>query len=286
MRLVILAAAALVATIAAPALAQDAIPTAPPEAPDIDGGDRVTIGLGVAILPDYEGADESSVTPGAVAVGTIGGFDFFTRGTQLYVDVLRDAPGPGTKLEFGPIAAFRLERTGDLDDARVAALGEFDTAYEVGAFVGISRTGVITSDFDTLSARVGFVHDVSGVYDSYVITPQVNYSTPLSYSTLVSIGASADYVGKGYGRAYFSVSPLGSAASGLRVYDAAESGFNRVNLSFFAIQSLTGDLRRGLGVGAGVLYGRLLGRYKDSPLVQDVGSADQWAGAIGLTYTF
>ncbi len=282
-----IAAAAIVA-FAPPVLAQGATPpTAPPgnSAPDT-GGDRVTIGVGVATLPDYEGADSNGWTPGAVAIGSVSGYEFFTRGTQLYVDLIRDAPGPGMTYELGVIGAVRLDRTNKNDNRQVAALGELDTAYEVGGFVGIGRTGVITSDYDTLTARIAVVQDVSKTHRSYVVTPQINYTTPLSYSTLVSIGASADYVGKGYGRTYFSVNGAQSLASGLRVYDAGDAGWKRFNLSLFAVQSLSGDLRRGFGVGAGVLYGKMLGRYKRSPIVQDIGDADQWSAAAGVTYTF
>lgn len=281
--------ALLALTIATPAHAQDttaAPAVTQPDAPVDDDGDRVTIGVGAASLPDYDGADENQWSPAAVVVGRLGGLDFFTRGTQLYVDLARDRPGPGTNFELGVIGAVRLDRTGGIRNDQVDALGEIDTAYEVGGFVGVSRTGVITSDFDTLTARVGFVHDVSNAHDSYVITPQVNYTTPLSLSTLVSLGVSADYVGRGYNRTYSGVTSAQSLASGLRAFDASDDGFRRFSLSAFALQSLTGDLRRGLGVGGGVLYGRLLGRAKDSPIVRDVGDRDQWSFAAGLTYTF
>ncbi len=290
MRLSLLAvAAALAAALPAAAAAQvtDA-QTAPPAPNPDEGGDRVTIGIGAASVPDYEGADSNDIVPAAVAIGTLGGYDFFTRGTQLYVDLVRDPAGPGTKFEFGPVAAVRFQRNDvdNIDNAQVRALGKIDVAYELGASVGVSRTGVITSDFDTLSARVGFVHDLSDAHGSYVVSPQINYTTPLSYSTLVSLGASADYVGKGFGRTYFGVTPAGSAASGLRTYGVTDSGWKNYSLSAFALQSLTGDLRRGLAVGGGVLYSRYLGKYKRSPLVRDIGDASTWSLAAGLTYTF
>ncbi|RUN75466.1 MipA/OmpV family protein [Sphingomonas sp. TF3] len=247
---------------------------------------RVTIGVGAATLPDYEGADENSITPGAIVVGKIADHDLFTRGTQLYFNLIPSGSGPGTNFELGVIGAVRLDRTNKVDDLRVRALGKLDTACEAGGYVGISRTGVITSDYDTLTVRVAYVHDLSDAYDSYVVTPQINYATPLSPRTLVSVGASADYVGKGYGRTYFGVTPAGAIASGLRAYSINDSGWKRYNLTAFVLQSLSGDLRRGFGLGAGVLYGRLLGDYKRSPIVSDVGDADQLAAAVGLTYTF
>lgn len=278
-----LAALALTST---PAFAQTSGPVDVPPNPPATVPDRVTIGVGAVNTPDYEGSADNFWTPGAVVVGTLGGYDFFTRGKQLYVDLARDRPGVGSNLELGVIAGVRNDRTGDLRNETVDALGNIDWAYEAGGFVGFSRTGVITSDYDTLTARIAFVHDVAGTYDSYVVTPQINYTTPLSRATLVSASVSADYVGKGYGRTYFGVTPAGALASGLPVYDVDDAGWSRFNLSFFAVQSLTGDLTRGLGIGAGVLYGRLLGNYRDSPVVRGQGDADQWNYAVGLTYTF
>ena len=294
MRIVLPFFAAASLLVPAVALAQDTGTAGAPPTPVSDAGmagDRVTIGVGVATVPNYEGADSNDIIPAAVAVGTVGGFDFFTRGTQLYVDLVKDPAGPGTKIEVGPILAVRFQRNSvkDIDNAQVRLLGKRDTAYEVGASLGISRTGVITSDFDTLTARVGFVHDVSDSHGSYVITPQVNYTTPLSYSTLVSLGASADYVGKGYGRSYFAVPGPVRVPGGLPIYDIADSGWKNVGLSLFVVQSLTGDLRRGLGIGGGVLYNRYLGKYKRSPLVEGiggVGDASTFSAAVGLTYTF
>ena len=282
---------AIILGLPAIASAQDTATAGAPPAPNPDvgtSGNRVTVAVGAATVPDYEGADSNDIIPAAAAIGTLGGFDFFTRGTQLYVDLVRDPSGPGTKFEFGPIAGVRLQRNKvkSIDDPRVRALGKIDVAYELGASAGVSRTGVITSEYDTLSARVGYIYDVSGAYGSYVVTPQINYSTPLSVRNLVSLGVSADYVGKGYGRTYFGVTPAGRVASGLRSYAINDSGWKSYTLSAFALQSLSGDLRHGFGIGAGVLYSQYLGRYKRSPLVGDIGDASTWSAAVGLTYTF
>lgn len=272
--------------LAQPLRAQDTPAAGPPEALADTDNTRVTVAVGPFNAPDYDGADTNDWLPGAAVIGRVNGYDFFTRGPQLYVDLVRDEPGPGTNFELGAIGAFRRERVANIDNSQVRALGKIDTAYEAGAFAGVSRTGVITSDFDTLTARVAVVQDFGSAHKSYVVTPQVNYTTPLSLSTLVSLGVAADYVGKGYGRTYYGVTPAGSLRSGLRAYDASESGWRQLNFSLFGVQSLSGDLRRGFGIGGGVLYGRLLGRYKDSPLVRDVGDKHQWSFAAGVTYTF
>ncbi|GAA4774825.1 MipA/OmpV family protein [Stakelama sediminis] len=283
MKLSVCAAAAAAFLVCSPA----AFAQSGQSANDIDtSGDRITVAAGVASVPDYEGADSSEVTPAAVVMGTVSGHDFWTRGTQLYVDAIPDSGGVGTHFELGGIAGVRRNRATKVDNLQVRALGELDTAYELGGFVGIQRTGVITSDYDSLSARIAMVGDVSGTYGSYVITPQLSYSTPLSRATYVGLNLSADYVGKGYGETYYSVTPAQSTASGLRPYSIDSSGFKSMSVAFYGVQSLSGNLLKGFGIGGGIVYSRLLGKYADSPLVHDVGSADQWIVGGGLTYTF
>ncbi len=81
------------------------------------------------------------------------------------------------------------------------------------------------------------------------------------------------------------MTPAGAAAS-VRAYSTIDPGWKRFNLTAFAFQSLIWDLRRGFGKGTGVLYDRMLARHKCSPIVVDVGDADQFSVAAGLTYTF
>ena len=98
------------------------------------------------------------------------------------------------------------------------------------------------------------------------------------------IFASAEFVERGYGEAYFSVSPTESARSGLPIYTAG-GGFKNWGVGAVAMRSLTGDLTGGLQLVGGVVYRRLSGDYADSPITR-VGSANQWIGALGLAYSF
>jgi outer membrane scaffolding protein for murein synthesis (MipA/OmpV family) len=251
------------------------------------GGDRISVGVGVASTPSYIGSDSSTITPTAAVQGQIGGVSFNTQGTALYVDAIPSSGKPGWKLELGPLAALRLDRTGRLHDASVRALGKLDPAVELGGSVGIQRTGVITSPYDTLSLSLSYQHDVAGAHGSYIASPEIDYDTPLSEHAFVSFSASADYVGAGFGRYYYSVDRAGSLASGLPVYDGADkAGWKDWNLSTMAVHSISGNLLHGVGVFVTGGYQRLLGAYRRSPIVADVGSANQWSGAVGVEYTF
>ncbi len=277
---------ALIAAVALPSLAAAQTVAGPPEgaAPPPDRN-SLTIGFGGGIGPDYEGSNESAFQPGGVMQGQIDGFDFQVRGTNLYVDLLRDAPRTRTVLTFGPVVQVRLERTGKIRDPRVAALGDRKTAVELGAYAGISQRGVLNR-YDSVNVELAILHDVAGAHRSFILTPSLSYSTPLSRRTFARAIVSADYVGEGYGRTYFDVTPAGAASSGLAPYATEGSGFKSAGLTGLVVQDLGGDGRKGLGLFALAGYKRLFGQYADSPIVRDAGSADQGFAVAGLTYSF
>ncbi len=271
-----ISAAALVAsTLAAPALADDT---------NVTTRDTVTIGVGAASLPRYEGSGESLIVPVGAIRGKVSGISFTTVGSGLYVDLIPATDGVGTKFVLGPVLHLNVNRSSikHIDDAQVAALGRIKPALEIGGHVGIARTGVITSAYDSLSFDVAVTHDVSSIHDALIVTPSVNYGTPLSRKAYVGISASADYVGGGYARTYFGVDTAQALASGLPVY-APGDGFKSVNFGAVGTVSLTGDLRHGLSVFALGNYERLLGDFGRSPVVRD---RNQWIGGLGLAYTF
>ena len=249
-----------------------------------DGGDTLTIGLGGSYLPSYEGSNNYVLSGSGLIRGRVSGFNFYSRATSLLLDVVREPANAPVNLEFGPMVNLRLDRTSGIKDARVRALGEIDTAIEAGAFLGVTKNGVF-HEYDFLTARVDVIHDVTNTHDSLIVTPNLEYATPLSRTALVGASISADYVGDGFARTYFGVTPSGAAASGLAAYDL-DGGFKNVRLSLLSALSLSGDLRRGWGLFAIGSYSRLLGDFKRSPIVRDAGDADQFFAAIGLSYTF
>ena len=276
----ILLIAATVSVLASPAFAQSG--EAPLPDPD-DRSDTFTIGGGVGILPDYEGSNDYRFIPAGAARGRISGISFFTSGTYLYVDVVPRGAG---KIEFdaGPIAGVRLNRTSKIKDDFVDRLPERDVAIELGGFAGITAHS-LTNPYDSLSLRVGVLKDLADGHGSTVITPAIDFATPLSRTTYVSASLSADFVGEGYADNYFSVTPGEALASGLGPYDA-DGGYKGWKVGLLANQSLSGDLTKGLSLFGTGTYGRLAGDFKRSPIVADRGSATQWFAALGLGYTF
>jgi len=281
-----LAFTAVLALLSASAQAQDASPATPPPAVDL-GADRLTIGVGPAVVPSYTGSDQYGIVPGIAIQGQVDGLAFASQGTALWLDAIRGSGGVGWKAQAGPIAALRLDRTSRIRDSRVSGLGELRSAWEVGAWAGIQRTGVVTSPYDNVSASVSYQADVHDAHRSYVVSPSVSYSTPLSRKDYVSLSAGSDWVGRGFGDYYYDISAAGAAASGLDAYDGADrAGWKDWNASLLVAHAITGDLTHGLGLFATGGYQRLLGRYARSPIVADAGSPDQWNGAVGIEWTF
>jgi outer membrane scaffolding protein for murein synthesis (MipA/OmpV family) len=269
---------------ATPAFAQVTSPSGSRADVDTDRN-SITIGAGAGYMPSYEGSNDYVVVPVGAARGQVDRHSFFTRNTQLYINALQSPSGPAMNFELGVIGGVNINRTGNLVDPRMEALGRRKLAVELGGFVGVGKTGVITSDYDNITLRVAYVHDVAGIYKSYVITPQLQYTTPLSRKAFVGLAVSADYAGTGYATAYYDVDAAGSARSGLPVF-TGRAGWKDVSFSLLAGHSLTGDLLHGLGIYVNGSYTRLQNDFAASPVTSIAGSPGQWFGAVGLGYSF
>lgn len=264
--------------------------TAPVLAQEVEDHSSLTVGVGLAAIPSYEGSDSSRTIVGPQVRGKLHDYAFWTRGPALFVDAIPNRDDSGIDLQLGPVLGARFDRSSRkaINDRAVEALGKRDVAIEVGGFVGVGKTGIITSAYDNLSARVAVTKDVAGAHESFIVTPAIEYFTPLSIKSFVGVALSADYVGKKFGSYYFDVSPAQAIASGLPAYGNAgsKSGFRRANANITGGYSLSGDIRRGWTIFALGGYSRMLGRYADSPVVAIAGSKDQWIGALGVGYTF
>lgn len=279
------AAASLAILVAArPAGAQGSEPPVAPEALPYHRN-TITIGVGGAWLPSYEGSDDYSFSPVALAFGRIGGHSFATRGTGLYISLVATNPNDSLSFDFGPAANLRLDRSRDVHDRQVAALGKIGPAVELGGYAGLTKNRVLHA-YDSLGARVAVTHDVTDTHGSTIVTPSIDYTTPLSTRTAVNLSLSAERVGRGYGQTYFSVDAAGAVRSGLPAYSAG-GGWKNMRASLLLGQVLAGDLRNPrISLFAGASYARELGTFRRSPIVAIAGSPDQYLATAGLAYTF
>lgn len=271
--------------LAVPAMAQESPAPAPRIDPDMLDGDMITVGAAAGFTPSYEGSDTYVLTVVPGIRGRVQGINFTVRGNRFNADIVPTRGGPGWDIQAGPVVQVNFNRSVAIRDPQVSLLPRPATAVELGGYAGIGKTGVITSDYDKLNFTVSYVHDVAGVHNSYVVTPSLDYGTPLSRKAYVGINVSGTYMGSGYARTYFGVTPAGSVASGLPVF-TPRAGWKDVTFSTLGMVSITGDLTGGLQLMGGVSYRRLLNDAAASPVTSQAGSADQWTGLAGLAYTF
>jgi MipA family protein len=269
--------------LATPALAQPEPPAGGNRAEDRNS---LTLGIGGGIAPEYEGSSDYGFQPGGIIQGKVDGFDFQVRGPNIYIDLIRDAPGSKLNVIAGPVAQIRSDRTSisDIKDPRVALLGTRDTAVELGGYVGVGIKGFLIPPA-SLTVDLAFVHDVAGAHDSFILTPGVALSSPVSQRTFARLGVSADYVGGGYGRTYFDVAAI-TAPGALSAYATDGAGFKSIGSTLLLTHDLGGDNRKGwalFGLGG---YKRLLGQYARSPILRDAGNADQFLAVAGVAYSF
>lgn len=275
----------LAGCLATPAMAQSAGPAgALPNPEDIASRDSLTIGLGAAVTPDYEGSDDYRIIAAAAVRGKYHGIAFSTHGSYLFVDVV---PGSG-KFEFdaGPIAGVRLNHRTHIKDDIVELLPRRKTAIEVGGFAGVSFHG-LTNPYDTLAFHLDVLHDVGAAHKSTTVSPNLEFSTPLSRTTYLGASIGAEFVGNKYADYYFSISPTDSLATGgiLPSFNA-DGGMKNWKAGMLLNQSLSGDLLHGLSLFGVGQYSRLVGDFRRSPVVSQRGSASQWIGALGLAYAW
>ncbi|MGJ3628713.1 MipA/OmpV family protein [Sphingomonas sp. MMS24-JH45] len=114
----------------------------------------------------------------------------------------------------------------------------------------------------------------------------MNYFTPLSLKAGVGLFASAERVGRGFGRTSFDVDAAeDGVASGLPVF-RTRAGWKNWTVGAAGTYALTGNLLKGWKLVGGATYKKMLNDYGDNPLVSIAGSRSQWLGALGVAYTF
>ena len=129
------------------------------------------------------------------------------------------------------------------------------------------------------------LHDVANAHKSTTVSPNLEFSTPLSRSTYASANVGAEFVSNKFADYYFSISPSESLQSGLPVFNA-DGGMKDWKAGLLLNQSITGDLLHGFSIFGTGQYSRLVGDFRRSPIVSDRGSASQWLGAAGVAYTW
>lgn len=283
MKTATIAAGALALALAAPAFAQASPPAGSGES--AFDGDYLSVGVGGAYGPSYDGSDDYVLYPAALVQGSLGGVGISSRGAGVALDFIR-APENGVDIDLGIAGQLRANRARQIEDPVVASLGKLDEAIEVGPTVGIGIPRLL-NPYDSLSFSVDASWDINGAHGGMVIEPMINYFTPLSRGIAASWSLTAEHGDSDFMDYYHTVTPAQSAASGLPVFDPDGGGWTKAGTNLLLGFDLDGNLENGgLAIVVAGAYMRMLGDAKRSPFTSVRGDADQWTGALGIGYTF
>ena len=170
---------------------------------------------------------------------------------------------PGTaKVQFdaGPIVGVRFNSRKHIDDDVVKLLPNRKSTIEAGGFAGVSFHG-LTNPYDSLAFRLDVLHGFGSGRNWTNLSPNVEFSTPLSQTTYVSASLGAEWAANKYADYYFTVSPADSLATGgvLPPFNA-DGGMKNWKAGLLLNQSITGNLLHGFSV-----FG--LGQYSGSSAI-------------------
>ena len=254
-----------------------AMPTAQAQTPTVaepgamqQGNVRVSLGMGVALRPDYAGSRSQTLMPAPV-------IDIRFRDT-LFLSTAGGLPSLGANLineagwRAGPVVRLRFPRQ-EKANAVLRGMGDVDWTPEVGGFVeyraGFFRLG-------------GEVRRGVGDHDGVVAELRADAVTRPADGLMLSFGPRLNLGDESFTRRYFGVDTLQSARTGYPTHRPG-GGVTSVGAAVFASYALTSKLSL-TGI---VEFNRLQGGAADSPLVRGGrGDANQVFTALSLTYSF
>jgi outer membrane protein len=246
----------------------DPVETAPGE------GTRVTLGAGAGVAPDYEGSDYYEAVPlWNLSVGNL-------YHPKTYVQLL----GPRLRSNLIPDDHWRLGVAGqfirkrdDVHNNRVDRLKNVDPSAMLGLIGGYDFLAAPDQDLILeIEARQDVAND-----NGFLATIRGTYGGRLTENWRMVALVGSTWADDDYMSSYFGIDAADAGASGLDQYNANE-GFKDVNFG----GALTYRFLERWSVAVLGTYARLLNDAKDSPIVDDVGDANQFFGGALINYRF
>jgi outer membrane scaffolding protein for murein synthesis (MipA/OmpV family) len=187
-----------------------------------------SVGAGAAIVPDYEGSDDSEGVPlPYFSAQWKNGRYVKLDGAALKANLLAN-----DTWSLGPLLQYRAKRDDDVDNNAVSKMREIDAATEAGAFLGYK--------FNNWDFGIQMAADVSNEHDGMLTTAGTGYTFKTDRMS-TRIGVSLTYADDDYMDTYFSVDADNAARSGLTPYKA-ESGLKDIGVNVMLLYNMTGGL--------------------------------------------
>ncbi|MET1414243.1 MipA/OmpV family protein [Roseibium sp. HPY-6] len=241
---------------------------------DDDGWIDGIVVLGAGVQPDFDGAAEYAAVPLLYLNVTAFGLGLELEGPEASLNIR-----PEAAFQFGPSIAYEMGRDGTSNKV-VDRLDKIDAAFEVGGFAAYQFNALLAQS-DILEVSADLMADVSGVHDGFSGSVGASYSIAATERLRLGTEVSLGFANDSYMDTYFGVTRGGAQRSGLAEYSAS-GGLKDVSLGATASFNVT----ERWGIVGRATYSRLLGDAADSPIVKDEGSADQFTGGLGISFSF
>jgi outer membrane protein len=239
----------------------------PASAEEGDEPRRTRVGLGAQLVPSFPGSDSLSVRPLVDIARARGDEPFeFEAPDESFGFALFSKNG----FAIGP--AVNLEGKRTADDVG-ADLPKVDFSVEAGAFAQYELSESFRVRMEVRKGLTGHKGVIGNIGADFVARDKDEW--------LFSVGPRLTFADKKHHRAYFSVAPEDSLASGLPAYSAG-GGIQSAG----ATAGFLRQLSERWGIYSYAKYDRLVGDAAESPIVRQLGSRDQLSGGLALTYTF
>ncbi len=233
------------------------------------------VGVAAGMAPDFQGSKDYNFVGAPFFKFTFWGQRYAQLlGTEFNLNVIDDPVWrAGLSVNYRP-------GRDDVEDSVVSKMKKIDDTGEVGGFIGAQFIDK-SNPRNRFSLTLDALADAGDVHNGYTVTLSARYWHAVSLPIDITIGASTTYADEHYMSTYFGVSQEDSLRSGLSVFHAS-GGIKDFTVS----PGIVYHLSRSWHVGAGFRYQRLLDDAKDSPIVKERGSQDQWIGGLAVAYSW
>lgn len=233
---------------------------------------QVTVGVGPSYGPDYFGSDDYEFAPELVF--NLRFKDFLTFNNDgASINLLGEGLLGLSDFEFGPTLRIQAGR-GDNANPDIEGLGDINGSPDLGLYaqVRIKERFVLQARYTHAFLNRGN----GGRFD-------VRVSTLLYQKDHFSIAADGmvNWITKGRARTFFGVTGAQSEAAGLRPFDT-RSSFQDMSAGVAS----RWEFKDKWALNTYARYSRIFGRIDNSPIIQDVGSPNQFIVGIHVARTF
>jgi MipA family protein len=241
---------------------------------DTGPGDRMSIivGVGPGFAPDYEGSSYYQPVP----------FWNLTVANLYHPKTYVQLIGPRLRSNFLPDDHWRLGLSGqfikerdDVHNNKVDDLENVDASVMLGILGGYD---FLADPQEELTLELDLRQDVAND-NGFLGTLRGISGTRLSPSWRVDGFVGSTWASEDYMSSYFGIDAANAARSGLDQHNA-DAGIKDVNFGGVLSYRFLERWR----VNAVATYACLLGDAEDSPIVDDVGDANQFFGAFLVNY--